>query len=623
MRGECVEPSGTCVETPIAGACGECHVCWANASSADQVTGCHPVDGSPPCTAALSPSTLALECVAGATCQSGECALTLNHTYCKAQMAVGSCTQALCAPYAPDRDNVTGCRLMPMSDGTTCHDAGDPCVVMTTCQNGTCSVASGQSRVCAVDNACATATCNSSVEGGCVSSAVECPDPGPCQYALCDAGGSEQCQTFNVSCSQPPPSASSLQCLQAMCNASTDQCELVPVEDGTPCVDNNTCSIVDVCMGGVCVPGDLQQCGNQSNASECVVSICNASAGGQCQTSTHPSIGMTCMVPGCATPGAFVCSDDGTRIECNATTGGNCTAVPCNVTADCPAPENACDKVVCSTMAPTNGTCVYSPLNDTEVFAMCDDNNVCTREVCNRSMGGGTCAFEVYTLSGMACDDGDECTDNTICHLGACTFGVARTCDDGNDCTDDTCVSNVTGGCVFSNRPAGATCDLSLFCTPNNTCNGLGSCQMGAVRTDCPAPPWSATCMRAACNLTSDQCELVHALDGTPCGTNAHTWGCLTAGQCNETTGQCEGQQPNHTLCQTANPCTNDTCTVLINTTTSAVIGSECTAVALPGTSCVPTTNISCQTGSGICLGSVPVVCIPLLDDSLCPLPDL
>jgi hypothetical protein len=62
----------------------------------------------------------------------------------------------------------------------------------------------------------------------------------------------------------------------------------------------------------------------------------------------------------------------------------------------------------------------------------CDDGNACTDDTCN----AGAC---VNTFNTSPCDDGLFCTVNDTCDgLGTCV-GVVNTCDDGVGCTDDSC----------------------------------------------------------------------------------------------------------------------------------------------------------------------------------------
>jgi len=81
------------------------------------------------------------------------------------------------------------------------------------------------------------------------------------------------------------------------------------------------------------------------------------------------------------------------------------------------------------------------------------------------------------TIQG-ACDDGDACTDFSVCDSVECVGGPVGVCDDGNSCTVDFCDS-VTG-CVFAPEPG--LCDDGDACTINDACVA-GIC--GGVAVEC------------------------------------------------------------------------------------------------------------------------------------------
>ncbi|MCD4759438.1 hypothetical protein K8R33_00950, partial [archaeon] len=74
----------------------------------------------------------------------------------------------------------------------------------------------------------------------------------------------------------------------------------------------------------------------------------------------------------------------------------------------------------------------------------CDDDNICTNDVCNLE---GVCE---YTNNTIPCDDGDDCTENDICSAGSCIPGTEITsCINGDGCC-----------------PSGCTIDNDNDCTP-------------------------------------------------------------------------------------------------------------------------------------------------------------
>jgi hypothetical protein len=71
----------------------------------------------------------------------------------------------------------------------------------------------------------------------------------------------------------------------------------------------------------------------------------------------------------------------------------------------------------------------------------CNDNNPCTDDFCDPSLG---CQHSNNTDN---CDDGNACTILDKCNGGACG-GTAVVCDDSNPCTLDSC--DTGSGCVFT-----------------------------------------------------------------------------------------------------------------------------------------------------------------------------
>ena len=151
----------------------------------------------------------------------------------------------------------------------------------------------------------------------------------------------------------------------------------------------------------------------------------------------------------------------------------------------------------------------------------CDDNDECTDDSCV----SGVC---VYVNNTAACDDEDPCTEDDTCLLGVCegtaivcpdgqrcdpADGVCRAClidadcDDGNPCTDDSCHE---GNCkhVDNTEP----CDDGDSCTNNDQC-AAGDCGGSAV--DCSF--LDGVCVFGACNPATGACETHYVADATPC----------------------------------------------------------------------------------------------------------
>jgi MYXO-CTERM domain-containing protein len=180
-------------------------------------------------------------------------------------------------------------------------------------------------------------------------------------------------------------------------------------------------------------------------------------------------------------------------------------------------------------------------------------------------------------------------SDQWIWATGACTQNAQ--CDDGNACTTDTC-NVATGVCSKVNN--------ALPCNDGNACTQTDTCQNGA-------------CVGG--NLVACQ-----AIDG-----------CHNAGVCNPANGQCSTPlKPNGTVCNDNNPCTQgDTCTGGVCGGAAVVCAAldgchaagacnpatgQCSNPLKPDGSACSDNNGCTQTDtcqSGVCVGSMPVMCPP------------
>jgi cysteine-rich repeat protein len=96
--------------------------------------------------------------------------------------------------------------------------------------------------------------------------------------------------------------------------------------------------------------------------------------------------------------------------------------------------------------------------------ALCEDGNVCTADVCNTTLNGGTCQHPAKD-----CSDGFACTaDSCNPADGVCVHVPNNSlCNDNNDCSDDACT--VQSGCTFTANSNG--CNDQENCTENDTCS--------------------------------------------------------------------------------------------------------------------------------------------------------
>jgi hypothetical protein len=112
---------------------------------------------------------------------------------------------------------------------------------------------------------------------------------------------------------------------------------------------------------------------------------------------------------------------------------------------------------------------------------------------------------------GSPCDDGDLCTEVDICTDGLC-LGIFKDCSvfDG-ECQFGQC-DITTGDCTLQNALDGSNCNDGDGCTEGETCQG-GFCFGGEPKV-CPS---SDPCVQGICDLETGECLDKPQDDGTPC----------------------------------------------------------------------------------------------------------
>ena len=242
------------------------------------------------------------------------------------------------------------------------------------------------------------------------------------------------------------------------------------------------------------------------------------------------------------------------------------TAADCEAARDAPFP---CFAWVCA-----DGTCVERPVAD---GAPCDDGDACTADDrCAEGACGGAavrceddgspCTLAVcdpdegcvaVAVTGLACDDGDACTESDRCVRSKCIGEPAR-CDDGDPCTADRCDPLV--GCVSEGLP-GAPCDDGDPCTAGDACAEAGCV---GVPLDCDD---GDPCTRDACDPATGACASAPAT-GPPCDDGS---ACTTGDHCES--GRCGGRA---IACDDGNPCTDDDCDAVAGCRHGPADGAPC-----------------------------------------------
>jgi len=280
--------------------------------------------------------------------------------------------------------------------------------------------------------------------------------------------------------------------------------------------------------------------------------------------------------------------------EQEAGTDGTVSPQPCEEDDDCSKYDDGdlCNgKLVCA-----DGECAADP----DSAVVCEDSpDPCKVSECDPESGG---CIDAPGPDGIACDDGNICTEEDSCLSGVCAGGAALDCDDGNPCTADSC--DLDAGCVHQSSPGGVECDDENPCTVGDSCVDGECFGGGAVNCDDGNP-----CTDDACS-TVDGCIYkpndLSCDDGDPCTEGDF----CAAGQCTPgPTNLCEGCQTDAdcvalddgNLCNGAIACLEGKCALDPNTVVVCDNGAD--------TQCAQNT---CNPGSGNC------EMVPVADDQPC-----
>lgn len=366
----------------------------------------------------------------------------------------------------------------------------------------------------------------------------------------------------------PQPSG----CVLGSCDPELETCGLKPAPDGTGCDDGNSCTIQDLCLQGSC-KGSFRDC---DDGNPCTVETCSEDLGCVVQVALGAcDDGNVCTTEDRCDEGFCI----GHAVDCS--DGNPCTADRCDLGVGClhePIEGVPCDDGDGCTSPDLciAGACTKGMARD------CDDENVCTLDVCEPE--SGECTHEA--AADIPCNDGDLCTQDDFCLAGECVPGPDRQCDDDNFCTDDLCEPAV--GCIYVNNQD--PCDDGLACTVGDRC-ASGSCSSGP-QISCQD---GNVCTLDSCDPGSGQC--LHLQIDWPCDDgNA----CSKDDRCLE--GLCQGAAVS---CDDGNPCTADSCSpatgcVHLQLALPCNDGNACTSGDVCGAgSCIPGTVFkSCDDGN-------------------------
>ncbi len=455
---------------------------------------------------------------------------------CPAPGEPSICQQTICNPSSG------ACEVVPANESFACDD-GDVCTLGDSCLDGGCGGGAG-ALTCDDGNGCTDDSCDPA--DGChfLANSLECDDGNGCTEGdHCEEG---QCVALAaMDCDDSNP------CTADGCSPATGCTHTIVV---APCDDGDPCTVNDQCINGQCQSGPALDCqdGNPCTADSCMEpgKCSHEPLNGECSDSNECTVDDHCEAGTCVATQALACDDDNICTTDSCDPGQGCVhllnAVPCddgdvctlgdhcnlgecvssgNLTCD---DSNACTDDSCGAatgcqFVPNEEPCddgSSCSVNDVCKNGMCsagepvgcDDNNVCTDDLCDFDKG---C---LHFNNSVVCNDADACTANEFCANGGCGGGVAIICDDEELCTDDACDPDT--GCTFTNNSV--VCDDGDACTDGDLCAN-GGCLSGG-ELDCDD---SNVCTDDSCSPQSG-CLHDPVADETPCGDDLH---CI-AGEC-------------------------------------------------------------------------------------------
>lgn len=241
------------------------------------------------------------------------------------------------------------CQHTPLLDGSICDDY-DPCTDADMCIDGECMAIP---RDCDDENVCTSDRCDWVPEQPWFE--VACfhdPIPGDCDDGdFCTED--DECNEFGSCSGTQIDCDDGNECTVDTCDPATG-CVYTPVQDGTSCDDEDTCTVNDICLYGACIGQRFRVC---DDGNPCTDDVC---------------VGEGCQYPN----NSASCNDGDACTENDTCSNGACIGTPVNCSDSDPCTINEqCEFGV---------GCVTEP--------KCNDGDACTNDTCDPS--DGTCAHE-------------------------------------------------------------------------------------------------------------------------------------------------------------------------------------------------------------------------------------
>ena len=452
-----------------------------------------------------------------------------------------SCAATQQACQANVCDPATGkCGLAPVDDYTPCDD-GDVGTASDVCLAGACT---GTNTALCLEHA----DCAKYEDGDFCNGALYCDKV----HKACKVNPASV-----VHC----PGADDTACLANVCQAKTGECLLVPVHEGKPCDDGDSCTLGDFCQSGLCA--------HSANACACSkpADCAKFDDGDLCNGTWYCDLGTNLCA---ANPGSAVFCDKLAdtacqKAKCDPKTGAcglaaEATGTACSDGDKCTAGDH------CVGGACMGGAFICTCADDADCFDKTDGDLCKGPWFCDKSGQLATCKPNPAkikicpTLNDTACVK-NRCAPQTgDCSLGLLTDGVI--CDDGNPCTaSSVCLSGeCKGGLSVCACQTHAECEAKQG--DGDLCNGTLYCDKSGVKPACKLNPATVItcvqtaqgpCVADACNPATGQCQPKPVGDGKPCQDGD---ACTVGDTC--AVGACKGVEPLN--CDDKNACTTDTC---------------------------------------------------------------
>lgn len=276
-----------------------------------------------------------------------------------------------------------------------------------------------------------------------------------CQAGACVAGTPAECAASDL-------------CHVVQCNEQTDQCEVVPGNDGALCDDGDLCTVETTCDAGECNGGLPVEC---FTGDSCRAPICEPALG--C-SSVPVNVGSVCGEPGPCNERR--CSPQGT-CETYFTNEG----LPCSDGLSCTGADHCLNGFCAGQLLPEGTPCdpgvsclAGGTCSGYDCYASgdsCGDTTeVCVDRYCAPYLDGCVGA----PLEGMPCEHPSVCLGPAACQVGRCGSVGAVAENDGAPC-------DAAGVCMTSGACAAGLC----VGAPVTSCaSGDGCCPVGCSEGD-------------------------------------------------------------------------------------------------------------------------------------------